>query len=206
MTLAELWLAARARWQIVVGVLVVVVLGLAVWINGRNQYARGREQATAVIADSIGKVYESHYQAFRDSTTKQIADFKIGLAQANARAASAEKIAADAQAERFRVLTPQVIAQTPPQVVALIARMDTALTTERASNRELTLKLDTATALIATERAALTLADTALAQKDREISYWRKIKEPPHGFWHTVGQIAKVGGALVGGILLGRTF
>lgn len=205
MTFGATWGWARARWPWVAGVLaLVLILGLG-WMYGHNQYQRGADLARADIADSIGKVYDARYAAFRDSTRDEIAAFKAGLAAANARADSADVRAVRAQAQAA-TLTPQIIARTPPEVLAALASVRTALDTVMVSNRELRRELAHSDSLLSRSVIALSLADTTIAQQRETIRILKITREPPHGFWHsvlTVGKYAGVGalGVVVGAII-----
>lgn len=203
MTLAETWLLVRGQWRWLAVVLgLVLVLGGG-WAYGHNQYARGASTVRADIADSIGRVYEKHYDAFRDSTNVQIAAFQATLSAATNRAVVAEAQAAAARAAAAAVLTPTIIAKTPPEVLALVMRQNAVIDTLVASNRELVAKIQHSDSLLSSARYAITLADTTIAQKDRTIEELRKKKDPPHGFLHTVAVVAKYTGAVATGIAIG---
>lgn len=197
---------ARARWPWVVGVFALVLIFFGAWYYGSTQYNRGRDLARADIADSISRVYDARYMAFRDSTRAEIAQFKAGLAAANARADSADIRAVRAQAQAAN-LTPQVIARTPPEVLAALASVRMALDTSVASNRELRSELARSDSLLSRAVISLTLADTTIAQQRVTIASLRAVKDPPHGWWHTVGMIAKfTGAAVVGGVIGALSF
>lgn len=197
---------ARARWPWVAGVLVLVLIFFGAWYYGSTQYNRGRDLARADIADSIGRVYERRYTAFSDSTRNEIAAFKSGLAAANARADAADLRAVRAQAQAAN-LTPQIIARTPPEVLAALASVRMALDTTLASNREMRVELAHSDSLLSRAVISLTLADTTIAAQGRTIAALRKVKDPPHGFWHTAGMVAKfTGAAVVGGIIGALSF
>lgn len=199
MTASELWAVVVARWRWIAGVLLALVLVIGGKCYGDSQYTRGRDLARADIADSVGKVYEGRYAALRDSLNHELAAFRTEIAAANARAAEAETRATAAEAHARQVLTPQVIAQTPPQVLALLEEYRVSDSTVVASNRALRVIVDSALARETRHTIALTLADSAIAQKDRTIIDLRKTKDVPHGFWHTVGVVAKDVGLVAAG-------
>jgi hypothetical protein len=194
---------ARSHWRWFAGAALAVLILLGGWCYGSNQYARGRDLARADIADSIGKVYEAKFHVMADSVTREMAAFKASVAAADARAADADARAASASARANAVLTPQVIARTPPEVLALIQDLRSAVDTDRVAIADLRVHLDTALARESQYSSALVLADSALAQKDRTIAALRIVKEPPHGFWHTVGMVAKYTAAGATGVVLG---
>lgn len=192
---------ARAyRWWII-GALAALVLLFAGWYYGKQQYTRGRDLARADIADSVSKVYQAKYEAFRDSTTAQMAAFKLSLDAANARADAAD-VRATAALRHAASLPPEIIARTPPEVLTAMNELQTALTTEQTSNRELSAKLVDATTLMERAREGLRLADETIAQQRVAIVALQKVKEPAHGFWHTAGVVAEDVGLIVGGAVL----
>jgi hypothetical protein len=192
----------RAHWRWVVGALVAFALLLGGKCYGDAQYARGQALARASIADSLGRVYEARYQAFRDSTTRQMDAFKASLAAANARADAADA-RATAAIQHAASIPPEIIARTPPEVLTAMNELQTALVASQASNRELSAKLVDASTLLERARTGLALADSALARKDSVIVAYKNAKDPAHGFWHTVGVVAKYTGAGALGVIAG---
>lgn len=193
----------RAHWHWIAGALVGVLLALGFWYYGHTQYDHGRDLARADIADSISKVYDRRFTSFRDSVQTQVDAFNAGMARANARADSADARALRVQQLAATTLTPQVIARTPPEVLALVLAQRAALDSNTVALKDIRTRLDTATAIIARQHEALVLADTAIVQQQRTIKTLQDVKDPPHGFWHTVGVVAKYTGAVVTGVGLG---
>jgi hypothetical protein len=197
---------ATAHWRATASALLAVALLIGGKCYGDAQYARGQELARANIADSVGKVYQARFDALRDSVTRQMTAFRASVDSSNARAMVAEAQAAAAQEQARRVLTPQVIAQTPPQVLALVQQQGAVIDTLTHAVADLRVHLDTAVAREARYASALEVAHQALAQQSTTIASLRKLKEPAHGFWHTVGEVAKVGAGVLTGAALVKVF
>lgn len=203
MTVVQIETFAAAHWRWLAGALLAIALLLSGKCYGDAQYSRGRDLARADIADSVGRIYQEQYRALADSMAREMSSFRISVQAANDRAASAEARATAAETRASIVLTPQIIAKTPPEVLALIADLRSVNDTNRAVIADLRVHLDTALAREARYASALELADSAIAQKDRTIAQLRILKEPPHGFWHHVGIVAKYSGAVALGITAG---
>lgn len=205
MNVEQIKIFAAAHWRWLAGALLAAALLLCGKCYGDAQYSRGRDLARADIADSVGKVYQAQFALLRDSLNTEMASFKQSVQLANDRAVAAESRADVAEARARTVLTPQIIAQTPPQVLALITELRAVNDSNKAVISDLRVHLDTAIVREGRYSNALILADSAIAQKDREIGVLRDMKDP-HGFWHTVGEIAKISGGVLAGAAAAKIF
>jgi hypothetical protein len=192
------WLIAnRVLAYVIAASIVLIVVVIAIRMYGNRRAEDALRMRGVAVADSVARVVRREYEIERDTWRRERDSLRIEMANVIARAEQAERGALVVQ-QRYANLSPQVVQQTPPQVLTLLEDYRISTDSLVAIVGALQRQVRQDSVLLARADSVITKADATIDALEAANDSLRRVKTPRKGFGYYVKEVGKyaIGGAV----------